>query len=81
MSSKEIELADINFLNKEYAEAKKNLDVYATSGQVSARSLLLGLRLEHIFGNKDKEASLLNQLKSMFPYSSEYLEYKQHYLN
>lgn len=76
-----IELGEINFQNQEYADAKKYLDGYARVGQQSARSLLLGIRLEKVFGNKDKEASLVILLKNMFPYSKEYLEYKQHYSN
>jgi len=76
-----IELADINFQKQDYAEAKKNLDLYSSIAQQSPRSLFLGIRLENIFGNKDQEASLVNQLKNRFPYSGEYLEYKQHHLN
>lgn len=72
-----IELADISFQKQEYADAKKYLDRYQSLGQQSARALLLGIRLERIFGNKDKEASYLLVLKNRFPYSREYLEYKQ----
>lgn len=72
-----IELADISFQKQEYADAKKYLDRYQALGQQSARALLLGIRLERIFGNKDKEASYLLVLKNRFPYSKEYLEYKQ----
>lgn len=72
-----IELADINFQAKEYAKAKDHLDRFQNSGQQSPRALLLGIRLERIFGNKDKEASYLLVLKNRFPYSREYLEYKQ----
>jgi len=72
-----IELADLSFQKQEYAEAKKNLDRYQALGQQSARALLLGIRLERVFGNKDKEASYLLVLKNRFPYSREYLEYKQ----
>ncbi len=72
-----IELADMNFQQQDYAEAKKYLDRYQSLGQQSARALLLGIRLERIFGNKDKEASYLLVLKNRFPYSREYLEYKQ----
>lgn len=76
-----IELAEINFQEQEYATAKNYLDGYGRVGQQSARSLLLGIRLEKVFGNKDKEASLAIVLKNMFPYSKEYLEYKQNHLN
>lgn len=77
MADAQIELADINFQNQEYAAAKQHLDRYQALGQVTSRSLLLGIRLERVFGNKDKEASYLLLLKNRFPYSKEYLEYKQ----
>lgn len=77
MAEAHIELADINFQNREYALAKQHLDKYQALGQVSPRSLLLAIRLERVFGNKDKEASHLLMLKNRFPYSKEYLEYKQ----
>ena len=72
-----LELAAMNFINQEYADAKKHLDRYQALGQQSSRALLLGIRLERVFGNKDKEASYLLVLKNRFPYSKEYLEYKQ----
>jgi type IV pilus assembly protein PilF len=77
-----IELAEINFQLQEYAAAKNYLDMYTRVGQQqSARSLMLAIRLERVFGNKDKEASLGILLKNTFPYSKEYLEYKQNHLN
>jgi len=72
-----IELADMSFQKQDYADAKKYLDRHMSLGQPSARSLLLGIRLERVFGNKDKEASYALALKNRFPYSKEYLEYKQ----
>lgn len=72
-----IELAEIHFDKKDYAESKRHLDQYSAMRNSSARSLLLGIRIERVFGNKDKEASYLLQLKNRFPYSKEYLEYKQ----
>lgn len=72
-----LELADINFQQKEYSLAKEYLDRVQAIGQQTPRSLLLAIRLERIFGNKDKEASYLLMLKNRFPYSKEYLEYKQ----
>jgi type IV pilus assembly protein PilF len=42
---------------------------------------MLGIQLEKVFGNKDKEASLALILKNNFPYSKEYLEYKQKNFN
>lgn len=72
-----IELASMSFINQEYADAKKHLDRYQALGQQSSRALLLGIRLERVFGNKDQEASYLLVLKNRYPYSKEYLEYKQ----
>jgi type IV pilus assembly protein PilF len=72
-----LELADIYFVEENYADSKQNLDKYHALDKDSARALLLGIRLERIFGNKDKEASYLLNLKNRYPYSREYLEYKR----
>lgn len=72
-----IELADINLQKQEFADAKKNLDMFVSLADHTPRSLMLGIRLEKVFGNKDKEASLALILKSKFPYSKELLDYKQ----
>jgi type IV pilus assembly protein PilF len=72
-----IELAELSFQKQDYADAKKYLDKYQSQEQHSARSLFLAVRLERVFGNKDQEASYLLLLKNRFPYSREYLEYKQ----
>lgn len=73
-----IELADLAFANREYSEAKKYLDTYSTNARKkNARSLWLGIRIERIFGNRDKEASYAIALKNLHPYSNEYLEYKR----
>lgn len=72
-----LELAQLNFDNKDYAEAKKYLDNFTEYSKHTAQSLWLGIRIERIFGNRDKEASYGLLLKNMHPYSKEYLEYKQ----
>jgi len=71
-----VELADIKFNQKEYAESKHYLDRFARGSQQTARSLWLGIRIEAIFDNKDKMASHVIALKNLFPYSKEYLEYQ-----
>ncbi|WP_096084448.1 type IV pilus biogenesis/stability protein PilW [Agaribacterium haliotis] len=71
-----LELAEMQFDDGEYSEAKRNLDLYSAYAQASARSLWLGIRIERIFGNKDKEASYALALKNLHPYSQEYLDYK-----
>ncbi len=72
-----IELAEMSFNDGNYAQTKQYLDHYTTLTQPAARSLLLGIKIERIFGNKNKEASLALALKNLFPYSQEYLEYKR----
>lgn len=72
-----IELAEIYFTAEQYAKSKRLLDRYATLAKPTARSLWLGIRIERIFGNRDKEASLALALKNLYPYSKEYLEYQK----
>jgi type IV pilus assembly protein PilF len=72
-----IELGDLYFDEKQYAKSKQYLDQYTNLAGRSARSLWLGIRIERIFGNKDKEASYSLALRNLHPYSQEYLEYKK----
>jgi len=76
-SASAIELAELLFDERDYANSKRMLDVYSANARQSARSLWLGIRIERIFGNKDKEASYALALKNLHPYSKEYLEYKR----
>lgn len=77
LSEAHIELADMYLADQDYAKAKDSLDRYQSLSGASARSLLIAIRLERIFGNRDKEASHVLMLKNRFPYSREYLDYKQ----
>lgn len=72
-----LELADVAFKEQNYAQAKRYLDQYSESTRHSPRSLLLGIKIERIFGNKDQEASYALALRNRFPYSNEMLEYQQ----
>lgn len=72
-----LDLAVIYFKDAEYAECRSLLDRYEKVAQPSAQSLWLGIQIERIFGNKDKEASYALALKNRHPYSSEYLKYRQ----
>lgn len=72
-----IELAEIYFKEERYSRAKQLLDRYSSLTSPTARSLWLGIRIERIFGNRDKEASFALALKNLYPYSKEYLEYKK----
>ncbi len=72
-----LELAMLLFEQKDYAGSKSYLDRFSKLSKPSPASLLLGIKIEQVFGNKDKEASYALALKNLFPYSSEYLEYKR----
>ncbi len=72
-----MDLAEISFADGEYTKTKRLLDRLDTLTKPTARSLWLNIRIERIFGNRDKEASLVLALKNLFPYSKEYLEYKR----
>lgn len=72
-----IELAEIYFREGEYAKSKRILTRFETVAKPTAASLWLGIRIERIFGNKDKEASYALALRNLHPYSKEYLEYRQ----
>jgi type IV pilus assembly protein PilF len=72
-----VDLAEIYFAEGAYPKAKRLIDRLETLQKTTAKSLWLGIRLERIFGNKDKEASYALALKNFHPYSNEYLEYKR----
>lgn len=76
LAAASIELAEIAFAERDYSTSKKYLDQFAATTRQTPRSLWLGIRLERIFGNKDKEASHAMALKNLYPYSKEYLDYK-----
>jgi len=69
--------AEIYFVQQSYPRAKRALDQYAFLAQSTARSLWLAVRLEERFGNKDAASSRGLQLKNLFPYSKENLEYQK----
>lgn len=72
-----LELASYYFDVEDFTECKKSLTKFEQLSQPSARSLWLGIRIERIFGNKDKESSQVLSLKNLYPYSPEYLEYRK----
>jgi len=72
-----LELADYHFKAGDYPLAQRMLSAHDSLSRPSARSLWLGLRIEHQFGNRDAVASKGLALEKLYPYSSENLEYKQ----
>lgn len=72
-----LELAELKFNAGEYARAKYYLDLYSANNRQIPQSLWLGVRIEKIFGNRDREKSHALALKNLFPYSEEALKYKK----
>jgi type IV pilus assembly protein PilF len=72
-----LEMAHISFNEQDYAVAKRYLDQFSEHSRHTPRSLLLGIKIERIFGNKDQEASYALSLRNRFPYSNEMLEYQR----
>lgn len=73
-----LELADLAFANKDFASAQTYLNQFlANNKRPTARSLWLSIRIEGIFENHDKKASSVLALRNLYPYSNEYLLYKQ----
>ncbi len=77
MPTVKYELASLYFEQKNYAQAKTYLEAYDQIARPAPQTLLLGIKLERIFGNQGKEDSYALLLKNRYPYSEEYLEYKQ----
>lgn len=77
LSAAMIELAELHFERENYAEAKRYLDMHSELNRQSPRSLLLGIKIERIFGNEDREASYALALENLYPYSQEHLEYQR----
>ena len=70
-------LANLMFEEEDYARSKQYLDRFSQNSDATPASLWLGIRIERVFGNQDKEASYGLALKNLFPYSKEYLSYKR----
>lgn len=77
MAQSALELAELSFNERDYTAAKRYLSQFSDTTRQVPRSLWLGIRIERIFGNKDKEASYALALKNLYPYSQEYLDYKR----
>ncbi len=73
-----LEVAEINFERADYAPAQQYYEQFRRAApQQSSRSLLLGIQLARIAGDRNAEASYALQLKSMYPDSDEMREYSQ----
>lgn len=70
-----LELALMAYDAKQYVPAKAYYDSYSQLAEQNARSLLLGIRLADIYGDRDRAASLALQLKRLYPGTAEYQQY------
>lgn len=72
-----LELADIHVQRGEYREATRVFSLYRAAGlRPTPRSLLLGIRIARVSGDRDIEASYALQLKGLYPESDEYRTYQ-----
>lgn len=70
-----LEMAEMSYEDKNYAQARSYYDSYVAVSQENARSLLLGSRLATIYEDRDKAASIGLQLKRLYPGTPEYQQY------
>lgn len=70
-----LELATIEFERQNYAVAKEYLENFKTISEPNPRSLLLGIKLNTILGDKHQLASETLKLRNMFPDSPQYKQY------
>ncbi|WP_444898914.1 type IV pilus biogenesis/stability protein PilW [Microbulbifer sp. VAAC004] len=72
-----LELAELKYEAGDYSAAKQYLDRYSENKRQTPQSLWLGVRIEKVFGNRDKELSYALALKNLYPYSAETLKYQE----
>lgn len=71
-----LEMASISLEDGNNLLAARYLNKYESIAQPSPRQLWLGIRLQRILGDKDKQASYELALKNLFPGSDEYKAFK-----
>lgn len=76
-----LELASINFNNKQYDQAMFYLSRYKANAKPSAESLWLEIRLANMAGDQNTVASDALLLKSNYPLSDEYQQFKKSGIN
>ena len=71
-----LELADLKFETGDFDQSLQLYDKFLSMAKQTPRSLWLGIRLMHVLGKEDKQASYALFLKNQFPASVQYNEYK-----
>ncbi|MFT5211971.1 MAG: type IV pilus assembly protein PilF [Flavobacterium sp.] len=71
-----LELADLNFQQKNYVDAQRYYRQLENSGQTTSRGLWLCVQLSRVFDDNNKAASCGLVLKNVFPNTHEYRLFK-----
>jgi len=71
-----LELADLKFETGDFEQSSQLYDKFLSMSKQTPKSLWLGIRLAHVMGQEDKQASYALYLKNEFPSSAQYGEYK-----
>lgn len=75
-----LRMAEIRFAKKDYFHARAFLERYQDVGPQTARSLWLGVQIEHYLGDRKMMQRYAYQLSRSFPDSDEWKEYtKKHW--
>ena len=75
-----LELASLLFEQQQYVAAQKNYENFQRFGEHTPQSLVLGIRLAHIFNDSSQAANLESQLQRLYPVSTEYRQYQREHL-
>jgi type IV pilus assembly protein PilF len=70
-----LEMAELSYEDRQYVPARDYYERFSLLSEQNARSLLLGVRLAHVFEDRDKAASYGLQLKRLYPGTPEYQQY------
>lgn len=70
-----LEMAELSYEDRHYVPARDYYERFSLLSEQNARSLLLGVRLAHVFEDRDKAASYGLQLKRLYPGTPEYQQY------
>jgi type IV pilus assembly protein PilF len=71
-----LQLAALKFDTGDFEQSLQLYDKFLSMAKQNAESLWLGIRLAHVMGQDDKQASYALFLKNQFPSSAQYGEYK-----
>lgn len=71
-----LQLAALKFDTGDFEQSMQFYDKFLSMSKQNAESLWLGIRLAHVMGQEDKQASYALFLKNQFLNSSQYSEYK-----